>query len=258
MNSKLFDIFQMGTTLKLKMKDGIRFLPYYLYVDKHCLGQFYPQSELYFDTRSLGDGTHRLTVSGVFLKNRETVGYVNRFQFNRDTSRDLRADFKAGDILIACDNVNGFPPGYMGHSAIVVDDSHVVEAIIMRPFIKKDTIEQFIVAHPLYAHYRPKSEEMGTKAANFALSYLATYQDNAKNGKKNPVFSFTTKTPLEDLLESIYCSKLIWLSYYYGAHYKFYNDHFLFSPEDLETGLSQDENFTLIYKHHEFVFHLNS
>ncbi|PLS18772.1 hypothetical protein CVD28_05155 [Bacillus sp. M6-12] len=161
-------------------------------------------------------------------------------------------------MLVASDNVNGFPPGYMGHSAIVVDDSHVVEAIIIRPYIKKDTIEQFTAAHPLYAHYRPKSDEMGKGAANFALSYFAAFQDNAAKGKKNPVFSFTAKTPLDDLWESIYCSKLIWLSYYYGGHYKFYNDYFLFSPEDLETGLSQDENFTLIYKHHDFAFHLNT
>jgi hypothetical protein len=163
-------------------------------------------------------------------------------------------DYRAGDILVACDNVDGLPYGYMGHAAIVVDEKNIIEGVTSNPIIRKVPITQFIDHHPMYAHFRPKRRELGEQAGTYAEKYLAVFKENKKNGINRPLFFFTINTPLTDEWTYIYCSKLVWLSYHYGANYTFLNDHLWFSPEDLYTGLSNLDDFELMYKHPNYQF----
>jgi hypothetical protein len=165
-----------------------------------------------------------------------------------------QGDFRAGDILVACDNVDGLPYGYMGHAAIVVDEKNIIEGVTSDPIIRKVPISQFTLHHPMYAHYRPKSREIGKQAASYAEKYLTVFQENKKDGVNRPLFYFTINTPLTDEWTYIYCSKLVWLSYHYGANYTFINDHLWFSPEDLYTNLSSLDEFELMYKHPNYQF----
>lgn len=170
----------------------------------------------------------------------------------------MNSNFRPGDILVGCTNVNGFPPGYMGHSAIVVDPNHIVEAVVTFPTIRKVPISVFQSDHPIYAVIRPASKEIGEKAALSALDYLQKYQANVKSGNNMPPFSFVPGIPLEDPWQGVYCSKLVWLSYFYGAGLRFPNDFGLFSPEDLYTIVGQDKNFIVVFKHPEFRFLINT
>jgi len=162
--------------------------------------------------------------------------------------------YKAGDILTACDNELNVPTGYLGHSAIVVDEERIVEAVITYPYVQVARIEDFLRVHPKHAHYRPIAPELGQAAAKYAIWYYQQSNHNKSMGVVVPPFSFSNQIPLQDPWTSIYCSKLVWLSYYYGAGYPFYNDYYLFTPEDLDTVLSKDPNFRLMYKHPEFLF----
>lgn len=170
----------------------------------------------------------------------------------------MNQGFQAGDILVGCSNVNGIPPGYMGHSAIVVDPYHIVEAVMTMPNIRKVPISIFQNDHAIYAHFRPKSAELGQNAALCALDYLQKYQANLQRGQRIPPFSFRTDIPLEDPWSCVYCSKLVWLCYHYGAQRTFYNDFWLFTPEDLYTNLSRHPEFDLLYMHPEFRFLVDS
>lgn len=69
-----------------------------------------------------------------------------------------------------------------------------------------------------------------------------------------PPFSFNPAIPLWDLWTTVYCSKLIWLAYYYGAGMALPNDYFLFTPEDIDSNLSRANEFEVAYKHPEFEF----
>jgi len=162
--------------------------------------------------------------------------------------------YRAGDILTACDNELHVPTGYLGHSAIVVDGEHVVEAVITFPYVQLGRIDDFLRVHPKHAWYRPVRSQLGSAAAAYAVQYLRESEANYGRGVLVPPFSFSPRIPLQDPWASIYCSKLVWLSYYYGGGYPFYNDFFLFTPEDLDTVLSRDPNFQLLYKHPEFHF----
>ncbi|WP_318505770.1 hypothetical protein [Bacillus sp. T3] len=164
---------------------------------------------------------------------------------------------KAGDILIACDNVNGLPYGYMGHGAMAINDTLAIESLPFDPIVRIITIESFKKDHPIHAQFRPVSEEMGQNAAKYALYYLDVYQKNKKKGINKPTFYFTLKTPLKDEWTYIYCTKLIWLSYYYGAGYEFKNDHLWFSPEDVYSNCIDNPDFKVIYIHPNFTFHLD-
>ncbi len=163
-----------------------------------------------------------------------------------------RIEFKPGDILVGCDNVNGLPFGYMGHAAIVVDSHSAVEATPLKPIIRKIPISRFRKNHSLHTVIRPKSEELGRKAAQFAVNYLEAFN----TGKNVPTFKFTLSEPLyED--QYIYCSKLVWLSYYYGGNYEFPNDHLWFAPEDLYSMTKNNQDFKTVYIHPEFHFKLD-
>jgi hypothetical protein len=161
---------------------------------------------------------------------------------------------RAGDILTACDNELNVPSGYLGHSAMAIHDNVLIESVMLFPHIQLCSIDDFVRVHPKHAIYRPISPQLGEAAARYALWYMQAYQSNLQQGYNIPSFSFSPQFPLDDPWASIYCSKLIWLSYYYGAGYFLPNDHFLFSPEDLDTLLKRDPNFILLYKHPEFEF----
>jgi|GEM_PF-471639 len=208
-------------------------------------------------------GSHVLTIKA-------TIQYGNQehlvsesyiFQGPKQKREGARPDFERtflpGDILIASDNVNGLPPGYMGHSALVINSTQLIESVMKDPSIYQDSIEQFISDHPHHAHYRPKSAEMGQRAAEWAKSYLQEYQTKKKNGINKPKFNFGLSYSLDDPWETIYCSKLVRLAYLYGANYKLPNDYLWFAPQDLEEVLSQDSNFETVYKHPEFKFKID-
>ncbi|WP_188206802.1 C40 family peptidase [Alkalibacillus aidingensis] len=166
--------------------------------------------------------------------------------------------FKPGDILVACDNAwEEMPPGYMGHSAIVVDEKHTVEANVSDPEVRMELIEDFIDIHPMYMHIRCKNQEAAQKASNYAVNYLRIYNGCKEQDLPVPPFSFSPYVPLDDPWSAIYCSKLVWLSYYYGAGIKIENDHFLFAPEDIATKLENDPRFEVLYKHKDFEFKID-
>lgn len=162
--------------------------------------------------------------------------------------------YQAGDILVACDNQNGLPPGFMGHSALVVDPNHIVEAVTSVPYVRVSRITEFTQDHPIHAHYRPKSMDFGAKAAACALDYWRKSEGMRMRGLIKPSFSFNHLIPLDDPWTAVYCSKLVWLAYYYGAQHAFPNDYYLFAPEDLDMVLSKDPKFELLYKHPSFRF----
>ncbi|WP_274365364.1 hypothetical protein [Paenibacillus thermotolerans] len=162
--------------------------------------------------------------------------------------------YRAGDILTACDNEFDVPPGYIGHAAIVADNRYMIEAVITYPYVQASTIDSFLTVHPKHAVYRPVDAKMGASAANFAVKYFLQCDANYRSGIAIPKFSFSPQIPLADPWSSIYCSKLVWLSYYYGAGYPFYNDYYLFTPEDLDAVCSKDPHFESVYKHPNFQF----
>lgn len=164
------------------------------------------------------------------------------------------AQYKPGDILVSCDNVNGLPYGYMGHGAIVINEKEAIESVPLDPIVRKITIDSFKINHPIHAQFRPVSEGKGLKAAAYAINYLNVYQENKKKGIDKPKFKFTIKTPLHDEWTYIYCTKLIWLCYYYGAGIEFTNDHLWFSPEDVYANCMDHPEFELIYIHPDFEF----
>ena len=166
--------------------------------------------------------------------------------------------FMPGDILVACDNVGSLPPGLMGHSAIVFNKTTIIEAVSTKPYIRKYSIAKFMEEHPLHAQYRPNDPNVGVIAKNAAVKYLNYYRRNRKRGIERPEFSFSETTPLDDLRKTTYCSKLIWLCYAYGPKIKLDNDHFLFSPEDLEVTLEKHPEFIRVYKHPHFDFLIDS
>ncbi|UOQ87328.1 hypothetical protein [Gracilibacillus salinarum] len=162
--------------------------------------------------------------------------------------------FEAGDILVASDNIKAELSGYMGHAAIVMNEKFLIEAPGGEPAIVKDSIQQFLVKHPLHAQFRPKQSKIAKNAADYAMNYLQDYHDNLKKGLLKPTFSFNLSQDLEDPWEEIYCSKLVWLCYHFGADYTFENDYLWFSPEDMYHQLLENDDFELIYQHQDIEF----
>ena len=167
-------------------------------------------------------------------------------------------DFKPGDILVASDNNSALPPGFMGHAAIVINQTTIIESVMFKPYIRTYPIAFFLREHPLHAHYRPKSEKAGLQAKEIAERYLQTYNRNVALGKHRPPFSFSPTIPLKDPWKSVYCSKLVWLCYKHGPEINMKNDYFLFTPEDLDQVLSRDRRFDLLYKHPRFIFYIDT
>ena len=167
-------------------------------------------------------------------------------------------DLRPGDVLTACDNVMAVPTGFLGHSAIAVSPNEIVEAVVTFPYVQRAPAAEFFKQHPKHAHYRPIPDWLAAGSAQYAAAYHRACQANYAKGLITPPFSFSPAIPLEDPWSSIYCSKLVWLCYYYGAGYPLYNDYFLFTPEDLDSVLGSDPNFALIYKHPDFHFKVDT
>jgi hypothetical protein len=256
-----FQVYQINDWININVLSPLSFYSFSFYVDGQLVGTFSEGRAFNLDRKRLHSGNHLLYIIGHYVN----FGVVQQVQEGfvihvpkkyKTTLRGREAEFKPGDILVACDNVNGLPPGYMGHSVIVIDDQDVIESVTINPSIRQDTIAQFLEAHPLHAHYRPKSEELGQKAALYAQEYLAKYQENLEQGIERPEFSFWPQDSLDDLWGTIYCSKLVWLCYYYGAGYFFQPEGLWFSPQNLDEVLESDDNFELLYKHPEFNFYI--
>lgn len=181
-----------------------------------------------------------------------------RIRVTREEARPFEGGVKPGDILVACDNEIAVPTGYLGHSALVVNDKYIMEAVVVYPYIRVVPINNFLKNHPKHAIFRPVQPSVGNKVVQWALQYYKMCKRNWAQGIIKPPFSFSPQIPLNDPWSSIYCSKLIWLSYGYGAGIKIKNDHFLFSPEDLHTVLKNHPQFRMLYEHPNFVFHLDS
>jgi uncharacterized protein YycO len=254
--------------LILSAKPGVALHSFFFAVDGMPVGSLFEGRVFYLDTRGLNPGYHIMEIAAINITGGIPFQVYQSFGFyapamrdegkrDKEANRNTRGNFEPGDILVASDNVNGLDPGYMGHSALIIDGGSLLESVTSNPSIRRASIDQFLDDHKLYTHYRPKSQELGQKAVDFGLEYLKKYEENISNGIQEPLFDIYGFDPLEELWSTIYCSKLIWLCYYHGADYKFENDYLWFAPEDLDTVLSQDDNFELIYKHPDFNFHIN-
>ncbi|MET3682841.1 hypothetical protein ABID56_000931 [Alkalibacillus flavidus] len=225
--------------------NGVRLKAIDLFQGGTLLASYPPQDE------HVREATESLALVGTF-----DDGSQQTFTLPVATRRP--SDFKPGDILVASDNYGDvYPPGYIGHSAIVIDDSHLIEAVTSYPQVRRAPIDNFLSIHTQVMHARPKDPRLGAAAADYAKEYLRAYTSNLNQDKAVPEFSFTTSVPLNDPNDAIYCSKLVWLSYYYGADVMFDNNFFLFAPVDLEANLENDDRFDVLYKHPEFDFKIS-
>ncbi|RXT07277.1 YiiX/YebB-like N1pC/P60 family cysteine hydrolase [Ammoniphilus sp. CFH 90114] len=223
-----------------------------LYLDRTYIGSYLPVPVLQIPTTWFNSGHKSLNIVSIFLDGgrvRTSLFYNHHIQ----TERDPR-DFQPGDILVASDNTNGLQPGYMGHSALIIDKNTIAEAVMTDPQVRFYPLEHFLSEHPRHVQYRPKDPNLGHKARNYAYQYVLQYQKNKNSGKEYPEFSFLPDVPLNDQWGSIYCSKLIWLSYYYGAGLTLENDFIVFAPLNLSSSLENDNRFQLVYKHPDFHF----
>ncbi|NIK11453.1 hypothetical protein [Alkalibacillus almallahensis] len=237
------------------------------------MSEFHPYSELQLDGELLNEAElylnnqYMTTVNPQNTRDPSSIHDLTIVTKAKDGSRQTLSlpvttrrpnDFRPGDILVASDNFGDvYPPGYIGHSAIVVDDRHIIESVTSHPQVRKSPANNFLSVHTQVMHARPKDPEVGEAAAAYAKEYLNAYTTNLNNGESVPEFSFTTQVPLNDPNEAIYCSKLVWLSYYYGADIEFDNNFFLFAPVDLEANLEDDDRFEVLYKHPDFDFKIN-
>jgi hypothetical protein len=255
-----FMVYETWNWLTIRKISTIPFQSISFEVDRQPVHSFADGLEFYLDKSVFDPGEHWLSVSAQYTKDGVPSRLTEHYWFHVSGEDvflpEFPVDYRAGDILIACDNVIK-PRGYMGHAAIVVDRDFTVEAVSIRPIIRKIPNSRFVCRHPVHAHYRPLSVSMGLKAARYAERYLQHYEDNLENGLKKPAFALFHPSPLDDPWKYIYCSKLVWLSYYYGAGYAFSNDFLWFSPEDLHTVLERDPHFVTVYKHPRFRFVVN-
>ncbi|MDQ0255807.1 uncharacterized protein YycO [Evansella vedderi] len=227
----------------------------HVFLDELKLKTFGTDDDIYLRKDKLPKGAHILRLIG---ENKITQ-YEEETFYSIDVAREKlvrepqKHDYKTGDIIVASDNKKGIPDGYMGHSALIIDEKYMLESDYSADSIAINSINSFFKDHEWYALYRPLDEKMGQQAVEWGLSYYEKYQENLKKGINRPVFSFIPSS-MKDLWNAIYCSKLIWVCYYYGANYKFEHDGLWFSPQNLDEQLKKDKNFTLIYEHPDHSF----
>ncbi|MCT2538142.1 hypothetical protein NC661_11095 [Aquibacillus koreensis] len=253
-----FHLTQYRDWIQIQQKSPIKFHYYHVYVNHQLVATFFQGNTFYVKLPNLYQNNLVIVVGGS-ISNGMIIPIAEQYTLPASVREGSRQrNFKPGDILVASDNVFQELTGYMGHAALVVDENKVIESPGLHPSLRKDTIQQFLEKHPIHAQFRPKKEGMGEAAASYAMEYLASYKANLEQGENKPVFSFNLSQSLEDPWEYIYCSKLIWLSYYYGADYKLENDHLWYSPEDLYTELKENEEFETVYAHEDVEFKLNT
>ncbi|WP_407270236.1 hypothetical protein [Radiobacillus sp. PE A8.2] len=256
-----FNVVQNKNVLTIEDKTSLplSLCDYWIYIDNQLVASFHAGNTFYVHHKASHQSQHMLIVAAHVVHG---IPYTIAEQFvimpTNNGDREPNRNFKAGDILVASDNLNKKLTGYVGHSAIVVDDSHLIESPGGHPAIQKDSIQQFLDKHPTHAQFRPKSADLGKKAVEYAEKYYAKYQKNLEEGKAEPEFSFMESQSLEDPWKYIYCSKLVWLSYYKGADYKLENDYLWYSPEDLYTNLKKNDDFKTIYENEDVKFDLDT
>lgn len=200
-----------------------------------------------------------LTITGYYHAHGRSCSVVEHFSIDnrkamlRQKSKG-RNIFKAGDILISCDNISPFPTSYSGHAALVVDAKTLIEAHYNPPMVAKDSIKPFTDMRPMYAQFRPKAAILGRKAAAYAEQYLQQYQKYLEEDISPSKAAVSESVSLEEDLSFVDCTQLIWLSYATGAKYSFENDHPWQSPQELYEHMQANPDFTLIYQHAEFEF----
>ncbi|WP_163971104.1 hypothetical protein [Oceanobacillus halotolerans] len=253
---KYFDVRHQNDWVKIRQLSKLPFYYVCIYIDNQLVATYYQGNTFYLYVGDRYQLNH-LTISGFYVINGVPMGLSEQYSFSSPRNQQER-DFKPGDILVASDNVNKDLTGYIGHSALVVDESNLIEAPGGHPAIQKDTIHQFLEKHPHHAQFRPKSSEIGEAAVGYAEKYLTEYKEKLDNGEEKPLFSMTLDQSLKDPWKYIYCSKLVWLSYFHGADYKMENDYLWFSPEDLFTHLQENDDFEKVYQHEKVDFKVNT
>ncbi|QTN01043.1 hypothetical protein ERJ70_18155 [Sediminibacillus dalangtanensis] len=249
-----FQVHQESERITIESSLNRSNVGYSVYIDQILYMVQVQGGRFSIDTTLLREGTHQLQIISFELPTGTPVSSAAwNFQIGHRDTRDR--DFQPGDILVASDNLDEIKTGYVGHSALVVDKESVIESPGLHPAIRKASIQQFLTKHPVHGHFRPKASEAGKAAAKYAEGYLNEFKEK---GQQAPVFSFNLSSSLDDPWEYIYCSKLIWLSYYYGADYKLENDFLWFSPEDLYNNLKENDDFTTVYQHPDVKFILNT
>lgn len=187
----------------------------------------------------------------------ETNHSTEQWEWGEATPSLREVDYRPGDILVASDNAFGIPQGYIGHASLVVDETSILESVNVTESIQVNDLASFFDSHEWYAHYRPKNEQMGRDVVEWGLSYYEKYQQNLEEGDNRPRFSFRPTKNMKELWDTIYCSKLVWLCYYYGADYEFNKRGLWFSPQNLNDELEADDNFMLVEKHPDHTFKIN-
>lgn len=148
-----FQIYLINDWINIKVISSLPFCSFSFYVNGQVVGFFNEGREFNLDKSRLHSGSHLLYVIGHYIHlgvvkdvQESFIIHVPRKQHNNIHMRGREVEFRAGDILVACDNVNGLPPGYMGHSVIVIDEQNVIESATVYPSIRESSIAQFVEA----------------------------------------------------------------------------------------------------------------
>ena len=260
MTKKYFKVYETEDYIQIVALQNHGFTYLHVYIDDQYVFTYRDCQEVNIPKRCIPKGAHFLHLNGILSF--ENMPFFQSYMIEIEKRTDQfvtkrSQDFQPGDILIACDNVMSVPTGYVGHSALVIDREDILESVMRFPSISIDTIDSFFKDHTLYAHYRPKNPEHGKAAVEWGLDYYRKYIKNVNKEIYKPKFTFVPSIRPKDIWDTIYCSKLIWFCYYYGANYEIKYRGPWISPRNLDEVLTKDPNFKLIYKHPDFSFKIN-
>ena len=247
-----FDVTLDDHWIRIQKKEQASYENYRFYVDGRLVASFEQGDEFYLiKPVARTPNTMKVIVNRADVRNSADAVFHFSLRNNLTTHQP-------GDVLVASDNVNEKLTGIFGHAAIVVGEDRLIETPGGEPAIVKDSISQFKRKHPKHAVFRPLSDQLAKDAAGYAENYYREYRKKWAAGDRRPVYSVTLTQDLTDPWEYIYCSKLVWLCYYYGAGYEIENDMLWLSPEDLYTQLSKSGDFQTIYENEGVNFIINS
>lgn len=247
-----FNVFEGKQQLVIQLVPSLSFSGIKIFIDGQAVTPLVRGKTLILPTRKLPGGTHLLQIAGVINYFGCLYPVEETYHFTiqkRGLPHARGVNYKPGDILVASDNSKGVPPGYIGHAAILINKEQILESDIGQESIAVNPVAKFFEEHDWYAHYRPKDEAMGIAAVDWGLKYYRKYKKNIAKGKSIPVFSYIPASKFKDTQTTIYCSKLVWFCYYYGAGYEFERRGIWFPPQKLDDELKKDGNFELVYKH---------
>jgi hypothetical protein len=161
LNKQHFRFSLQGDDIGVSAISPQRFFAVTLYIDDIHAGTFYGQKQLRVNKRRFLSGKHMLTAVGYYVENGRWTAVSDIYTFtNPDIllPRDIgwAVGYRAGDILIASDNLAAIPPGYVGHASLVVSANDMIEVIGPQiPIIRQNPIDFFLRYHRQYAHYHP-------------------------------------------------------------------------------------------------------